>query len=138
MSYYRTLREDVERAKEILERGKGDPAGLLAHFPDAETRQRVQELIGGTIYGADIYAAYKLLESFVEVITTMDVKVCETAMRARKRGEELAAAEAAAQASGHPHITCPKCGMTSYNANDIRERYCGNCHQFHDHMEERR
>ncbi len=31
-------------------------------------------------------------------------------------------------------ITCPKCGRTSYNANDIRERYCGNCHQWHDDM----
>jgi ribosomal protein S27AE len=27
-------------------------------------------------------------------------------------------------------ITCPKCGMTSYNANDIREGYCGNCHDW--------
>jgi len=29
-------------------------------------------------------------------------------------------------------ITCPRCGMTSYNPNDIRERYCGACHMFHD------
>jgi hypothetical protein len=27
-----------------------------------------------------------------------------------------------------PHFTCPVCGMTSYNPNDIREGYCGNCH----------
>lgn len=27
-------------------------------------------------------------------------------------------------------ITCPKCGMTSFNANDIREGYCGNCHDW--------
>jgi hypothetical protein len=27
-------------------------------------------------------------------------------------------------------ITCPRCGMTSYNANDIREGYCGNCHDW--------
>ena len=27
-------------------------------------------------------------------------------------------------------ITCPVCGMTSYNANDIREGYCGNCHDW--------
>jgi protein-arginine kinase activator protein McsA len=33
-------------------------------------------------------------------------------------------------------ITCPQCGMTSYNPNDIRYRYCGNCHQFHDTMKE--
>jgi hypothetical protein len=24
-------------------------------------------------------------------------------------------------------ITCPVCLMTSYNPNDIREGYCGNC-----------
>lgn len=27
-------------------------------------------------------------------------------------------------------FTCPQCGMTSYNPNDIRESYCGNCHQW--------
>ena len=31
-------------------------------------------------------------------------------------------------------ITCPQCGMTSHNPNDERERYCGNCHQYHDQM----
>jgi hypothetical protein len=25
-------------------------------------------------------------------------------------------------------FTCPVCGMTSHNPNDIREGYCGNCH----------
>jgi hypothetical protein len=24
-------------------------------------------------------------------------------------------------------FTCPRCGRTSYNQNDIRERYCGAC-----------
>ena len=28
-------------------------------------------------------------------------------------------------------ITCNKCGMTSYNRNDVEQRYCGNCHEFH-------
>jgi predicted nucleic-acid-binding Zn-ribbon protein len=27
-------------------------------------------------------------------------------------------------------ITCPKCGVTSYNPNDIEQRHCGYCHQF--------
>ena len=27
-------------------------------------------------------------------------------------------------------ITCPRCGMTSYNPNDVREGYCGNCHDW--------
>jgi protein-arginine kinase activator protein McsA len=34
-------------------------------------------------------------------------------------------------------ITCPSCGMTSYNPNDVSQRYCGNCHAFHDDMKER-
>lgn len=25
-------------------------------------------------------------------------------------------------------ITCPRCGRTSYNINDIRALYCGFCH----------
>jgi len=31
-------------------------------------------------------------------------------------------------------ITCPKCGKVSFNPNDIRERYCGNCSRYHDTM----
>jgi len=27
-------------------------------------------------------------------------------------------------------ITCLRCMMTSYNPNDIREGYCGNCHDW--------
>lgn len=26
-----------------------------------------------------------------------------------------------------PSITCPQCGMTTYNPHDIVEGYCGNC-----------
>jgi hypothetical protein len=29
-------------------------------------------------------------------------------------------------------FTCPRCGMTSYNTNDVRNSYCGNCHLFFD------
>jgi protein-arginine kinase activator protein McsA len=31
-----------------------------------------------------------------------------------------------------PSFTCPSCGRVSYNLNDIRERYCGACHQWFD------
>ena len=31
-----------------------------------------------------------------------------------------------------PSITCPLCGRTSYHPQDIKHRYCGNCHMFHD------
>jgi ribosomal protein L37E len=29
-----------------------------------------------------------------------------------------------------PHVTCPQCGMTSYNPHDIEWGYCGNCHAY--------
>jgi ribosomal protein S27AE len=29
-----------------------------------------------------------------------------------------------------PSITCPRCGMTSHNPNDIEQQYCGNCHEY--------
>jgi len=37
---------------------------------------------------------------------------------------------------GVPSITCPVCHRTSYNPNDIANRYCGFCHQFHEDMRE--
>lgn len=27
-------------------------------------------------------------------------------------------------------ITCPRCGITSHNFNDVREGYCGSCHDW--------
>ena len=27
-------------------------------------------------------------------------------------------------------ITCPQCERTSYNPNDVREGYCGHCHDW--------
>lgn len=32
--------------------------------------------------------------------------------------------------SDQPSITCPICGMASYNPNDIEQGYCGNCHDY--------
>jgi ribosomal protein L37E len=34
------------------------------------------------------------------------------------------------EVDGVASITCPRCGRTSYNPNDIREGYCGNCHDW--------
>ncbi len=28
-------------------------------------------------------------------------------------------------------ITCPRCGLTSHNPNDVAQRYCGHCQLFH-------
>lgn len=30
----------------------------------------------------------------------------------------------------YPSITCPQCGATSYNLNDIRWGWCGNCREY--------
>jgi hypothetical protein len=35
-----------------------------------------------------------------------------------------------------PSIACPRCGRVSYNMNDVVQRYCGACHEFHDTMGE--
>jgi hypothetical protein len=29
-------------------------------------------------------------------------------------------------------IKCLDCKLTSWNANDVKEKYCGNCHEFHE------
>jgi hypothetical protein len=33
---------------------------------------------------------------------------------------------------GYLGIKCLICGLVSYNLNDIRQRYCGQCHRFHE------
>jgi hypothetical protein len=34
-----------------------------------------------------------------------------------------------------PTIKCPTCKSVSFNTNDIKHKFCGNCHKFHDQME---
>lgn len=29
-------------------------------------------------------------------------------------------------------ILCLVCGLISYNPNDVKEKYCGHCHIFHE------
>lgn len=38
--------------------------------------------------------------------------------------------------NGQRNITCLVCGMTSYHPEDIRQEYCGGCHQFHFVMQQ--
>jgi hypothetical protein len=33
-----------------------------------------------------------------------------------------------------PSITCSKCKMVSYHTEDIKHKYCGNCHDWHEFM----
>ena len=62
MTYYPTLDEDLARAKEMLAEGTPEEESL-ARLPAT-----IRRAGGGTIFGKDIYAAYKLLESFVAAI----------------------------------------------------------------------
>lgn len=64
MPYYDTIEEDLKRAKEILDKGRVT-RDLIESLPEAA---RAAARMGGTIYGADVYAAYMLLESFVQEI----------------------------------------------------------------------
>lgn len=69
MPYYDTIEEDLARAKEILAKGKADVKEFHRYTGlTPELSERAMALCGGAIYGADIYAAYKLLESFVAEI----------------------------------------------------------------------
>lgn len=36
---------------------------------------------------------------------------------------------------GAPAYTCPRCGRTSFNRNDVENQYCGNCHLTKDQVE---
>lgn len=87
MTYYPTIEEDVARAKEILAEGRSALEQVLDSvvLPDGVTREQLLKLQGGTIYGKDIYAAYQLLQSFVEFIeqrpdaeVLRDPVVCQT------------------------------------------------------------
>jgi hypothetical protein len=123
MPYYPTLDEDVARAKEILAKGapcryRPDHNGECLDCDEpAEVHQLRQVAGGAAIYGADTYAAYKLLESFVEALEAVGPKVAELALRHNAR-------------AARPSITCPFCHWTSYHPKDIEERYCGHCHRF--------
>ena len=35
------------------------------------------------------------------------------------------------ETTGQLYIDCLTCGWHSFNPNDIAQRYCGHCHQFH-------
>ena len=65
MPYYDTIEEDLIRAKQILEKGKVRDEDMPIGW-DPKLREAL--LRSGTIYGGDIYAAYRLLGSLVEEV----------------------------------------------------------------------
>lgn len=103
MSYYDSIEEDLKRAKEILEKGKAK-IDFATDFPfvTQADRESVVATAGGTIFGADIYAAYKLLESFVEEIERLERDQVKPDV-----GVFCAHCE-------HVIETCPKCGKVEW------------------------
>jgi hypothetical protein len=104
MPYYDTIEEDLVRAKAILETGRPTDEDI------AELPEPLREMAKATghIFGADNYAAYKLLESFVEAIEAVGTSVCALAVR----HERLRAARPI-QPPGT--ITCPLCDWSARN-----------------------
>jgi hypothetical protein len=73
MTYYPTIEEDLARAKEILDRSARD----ITTFANTG---------GETLYSNDIYAAYKLLESFVDEIERLHVERTRDALHYTFKG----------------------------------------------------
>ncbi|HYJ33810.1 MAG TPA: hypothetical protein VE326_11375 [Candidatus Binatia bacterium] len=97
------IRDDLINALRSVEL----PAEVRARVPYGELADAVEPVLLGA---AERMAAKCYLDAEMRA--------------ARKRGQELGSV-----AAEQPSITCPKCGGTSYNANDIRKGYCVKCHE---------
>jgi hypothetical protein len=101
-----------------------------------------------TAFVADARTTYALFDS-MRTKELLDVQAAHEADQVRATTPEsivfsagrLALIAAVLKARGigttiteYPSITCPVCQWTSYNPNDIRERYCGHCHRFHEDL----
>lgn len=162
MTYYDTIEEDLKRTREILKEGRmadEEFEQLYAGWPD-ELREHVREFFsGGTIYGKDTYAAYRLLESLANEVERLQQllqnyidhidtsRLPAIAAAAGRRVEELEQQIKDIQSArtvfgdvkgrdldlilgpSQASITCPDCKRTSYNRNDVKHRYCGFCHK---------
>lgn len=93
MTYYPTLAEDLIRAKEIIATGKPRD--------------------GAALYGKDIHAAYKLLESFVETIEKLLPEVKDGSSKLKNLAILMSA--------------CDRCGNTSLDRDDEPVILCQDC-----------
>jgi hypothetical protein len=68
------------------------------------------------------YVCVACLLQFIDELKTIDAlkAAAFSAIEAQPPGDDTAS------------ITCPGCGSRSYNEQDIRAKYCGFCHTFHD------
>lgn len=80
-----------------------------------------------TIQRADPTNRARLALGFPGYVTAVEWAMTDLAGIDRLR-------EVAGVLAGRPRITCPRCARTSHHPDDVTNRYCGACHQYHDQM----
>lgn len=106
---YQVVTADFARG---LERELAQAKSELSRWHDTFSNKSPDE-----VYADGFAVATELQKSKAELATVIDEVFRLREELAREKG-----------------ITCPQCGMTSYNLNDIKEKYCGHCHQWHEDM----
>ena len=80
-------------------------------------------------------AAAKNAEEILRLENIIAIQQKQIERLIEARGIEIAAKERlmgyTISANGKS-ITCKRCGFVSHNWNDVKNRYCGHCHIFHD------
>lgn len=103
----------------IIVRGWGDGRLLFEDPLETEGRKSPEDTARRQIETATAYEKHMIEIEFVEEPDPMQ--------RFFRFGNDKSMME-----DPRPWIECPKCGKRSYNPNDIKHRYCGNCHEFHE------
>jgi hypothetical protein len=69
-----------------------------------------------------------------EFVLRTDARAASESMAENFRRHVLAGEPLSAPVGGPAQvgIRCLVCGLTSWNPHDVRERYCGHCHRFHE------
>lgn len=130
MPYYPTIAEDLKAAEDILARGKLTDVTWDADL-DVETRAAISRAQGGTIYGADTYAAYKLLESFVKEIPRLNAELLAMHEEATQYETELNRLKANPMTRMHNLVDalkyCDRCGESPTETEGEPNIYCEKC-----------
>jgi len=84
MSHNATIDDDLRQARVILDRGRAEVSAL-----DKILGPLIVTFGGGMIVGADIYAAYRLLESFVAEIERLQASLVPILRESEQRSATL-------------------------------------------------
>lgn len=78
----------------------------------------------------DIFLVRHIIEDYMEEKNITDVNLVDEKIIQQKYDQIMER-----QKKDFPYIQCPKCNFISYNSNDIKHKYCGHCHEWHEDME---